>query len=106
MDKDFTITWNTDLDTTMGDLVNAINNTTGGSTTFVASYADNVLTLTAKAAGAVKAGAGAGVPTAAPTNNASLTVTETTAGADAVAAGLVRPLTPLELLSLATVRSP
>ena len=87
LDKDFTITWNTDLDTTMGDLVNAINNTTGGSATFVASYANNVLTLTAKAAGAVKADAGAGVPTAAPTNNASLTVTETTAGADAVAAG-------------------
>ena len=86
LDKDFVITWNTDLATTMGDLVSAINTASTGSNTFSATYSNNVLTLTAKVAGAV-GGSTAGVPTNAPTNDAGLTVANPTVGADAVAAG-------------------
>ena len=86
LDKDFVITWDTDLATTMGNLVSAINTTGAGSSTFSATYSNNVLTLTAKVAGTV-GGSTAGVPANAPTNDAGLTVANPTVGADAVAAG-------------------
>ena len=74
-----TITWNNDLNTTMGDFVTAYN---AAGKDYEASFdtATGKLTLTAKTAGAI---AGAG-PAAAPTTDiAAVTPTATTAGADA-----------------------
>ncbi len=77
-----TITWNTDLDTTMGDFVTAYN-AAGKDYTAAWDAATSKLTLTANTAGAV-GGATAGVPANAPTTDITgATVTEDVAGADA-----------------------
>lgn len=67
-----TITWNTDLDTTMADFVNTYN---AANKDYTASYAGNKLTLTAKNGGVVAAN-----PTTTVTGG---TVNATTAGAAA-----------------------
>lgn len=71
------ITWNTDLDTTMTDFVNAYNVAAGKN--YTAAYANGKLTLTAKTAGAI----GTSGPAAAPTTDTGIAVTATTAGAEA-----------------------
>ncbi len=78
-----TVTWNTDIATTMGDFVTAYN---GGTHDYTAAWdaATNKLTLTAKNAGAI----GGNGPAAAPTTDVNgVAATQDVAGADAPAAG-------------------
>ncbi len=84
-----TVTWNTDIATTMGDFVTAYN---GGTHDYTAAWdtATNKLTLTAKNAGAI----GGNGPATAPTTDVNgVTATQDVAGADAPAAGGGTPAT-------------
>ena len=70
------ITWNNDLDTTMGDFVTAYN---AANKDYTAKWENSKLTLTANTAGAV----GGDGPAAAPLTDTGIDVTEKVAGADA-----------------------
>ncbi len=84
-----TVTWNTDIATTMNDFVTAYN---GGTHDYTAAWdaGTNKLTLTAKNAGAI----GGNGPATAPTTDVNgVTATQDVAGADAPAAGGGTPAT-------------
>ena len=79
-----TVTWNTDLATTMNNFVTAYNGAAGKNYDAAWDAATNKLTLTAKNAGAI----GGNGPAAAPTTDVNgVTATQDVAGADAPAAG-------------------
>ena len=95
-----TVTWDTDLDTTMGNFVDAYN-AAGKDYTAAWDAANGKLTLTANTAGVVGNSGPAAAPTA-PTITGATAFTTDTAGAEAVASTKTLDATTLDTAAIKT----